>query len=49
VVFWVVTRCNVSEDRAASILTLGSWDRIPLEAWMCVRIFLFVCCAVLRR
>jgi hypothetical protein len=27
--------------------TLGSWVRIPLEAWMCVRIFL--CCVVLCR
>jgi len=25
--------------------TLGSWVRIPLEAWMCVRVFL--CCVVL--
>jgi hypothetical protein len=27
--------------------TLGSWVRIPLEAWMCVRVFL--CCVVLCR
>jgi hypothetical protein len=28
-------------------VTLGSWVRIPLEAWMCVRVFR--CCAVLCR
>jgi hypothetical protein len=27
--------------------TLGSWIRVPLEAWMCVRVFL--CCVVLCR
>jgi hypothetical protein len=31
----------------STALTLGSWARIPLKAWMYVRVFL--CCAVLRR
>jgi hypothetical protein len=26
--------------------TLGSWVRIPLEAWMDVRVFLCSCCPV---
>jgi hypothetical protein len=34
-----------SEVLSLTTRTLGLWVRIPLEAWMCVRVFL--CCAVL--
>jgi hypothetical protein len=33
--------------QSSTVRTLGSWVRIPLEAWMCVHVFL--CCPVLCR
>jgi hypothetical protein len=36
---------HLSHVLSSTARTLGSWVRIPLEAWMCVRVFL--CCVVL--
>jgi hypothetical protein len=42
-----VTVAVRSEAWVLVVWLLGSWDRIPLKAWMFVRVFL--CCVVLCR
>jgi hypothetical protein len=39
--------CGLRQVLYSAAWTLGSWVRIPLEAWICVRVFL--CCVVLCR
>jgi hypothetical protein len=34
---------GLRHEMSSPIRTLGSWFGIPLQAWMYVRVFLFVC------
>jgi hypothetical protein len=37
---------GLRHEQSSPAQTLGSWVRIPTEAWMSVRVFLCLCCSV---